>query len=909
MATGHIPVRPTFGFFVLRQVEFGHDSSTQVTGLVLDLSKAYNNIPRFVALATAQLMGVHHDVICAWAGALAQMKRHFCVRDSVSPGLWSTRGLPEGCGMSIIGMMAVTTLFHEWLRSTLVRPRVLSFVDNWEVLVESADQACLALDRVLEFTNLLDMPVDVSKTFFWSTDPVTRQTLRRQGKPVRLTALDLGAHMVFGKQLSNAHLVARLRGLESFWMKLQRALGSHADKVRVVVTAAWPRGLHAGGAAVLGKKHLVAQRACYMRALHLDKPGANAWLQCAVDHPMADPLFYLAQLTVRDLRTFGAFDESRLALARACQADFHAGFGSVSSVAVSRLQKLGFQVNDSGLIVDDLGIFDVLTCSFREFGFRSQLAWTKTVAQAVVHRSDFQGFEHVDIGATRAALRKLTLPDQGIMWRILNGSMQSNDLAYHWSDTGSPLCVFCQQQDTLEHRWWQCPHTAVFRNLRTTDFQQRASTFPAAARIHGWFPRSPSVELWCQALLALPEPCPEFEKLPSDLVIDLFTDGSAFWPSCSAYRVAAWSVVAMPPLSDDPQPSQATVLQAQPLCGLIQTPGRAELRALVGALEHVARCNWWGRIWLDCQYVHNGFLKYVLAKVPVKHNVADSDLWVRVTELMDQIGSQRVRVIKIPAHTSASDEDDCFDLWMRLGNHLADRAADLANRWRGSAFWHFWFCHAEQVEACRLWGEEMVQHIVDCTHLSAQHFRLATAVETPKPESTRRVRIFEPTFADPGSFDLQKPTFVRLFSAALGTKFQLWFQRVFDANEDLRWVSFWQLFVDFVNFGERTHIAKIDGKWQVTIGQEAFLANHWALSLRVKWFRLAVQQFLKDCGIAFKAVTTKPYSHWIKCQRGCLGFRLNKDVFHRVESWFATSLGTPAIGQGEALSSLPDPHL
>ena len=43
--------------FVLRQVELGHSSGQEVTGLVLDLTKAFNTVPRYVAIACASLLG------------------------------------------------------------------------------------------------------------------------------------------------------------------------------------------------------------------------------------------------------------------------------------------------------------------------------------------------------------------------------------------------------------------------------------------------------------------------------------------------------------------------------------------------------------------------------------------------------------------------------------------------------------------------------------------------------------------------------------------------------------------------------------------------------------------------------------------------------------------------------------
>ena len=96
-----------------------------------------------------------------------------------------------------------------------------------------------------------------------------------------------------------------------------------------------------------------------MKALRLDKPGANPWLQCAVDHPMADPLMFLIMSTVCHLRALGSVEDTRVALSRAMQADFAGGLASISSVAISRLCKM------------PLAFLNVLTCSFREFTFQA----------------------------------------------------------------------------------------------------------------------------------------------------------------------------------------------------------------------------------------------------------------------------------------------------------------------------------------------------------------------------------------------------------------------------------------------------------------------------------------------------------------------------------------------------------
>ena len=89
--------------------------------------------------------------------------------------------------------------------------------------------------------------------------------------------------------------------------------------------------------------------------------------------------------------------------------------------------------------------------------------------------------------------------------------------------------------------------------------------------------------------------------------------------------------------------------------------------------------------------------------------------------------------------------------------------------------------------------------------------------------------------------------------------------------------------------------------WEVARGEAARLFNHVKLSVRTKWFRLMLQQFLKDARVCHVTCTTRPYSQWVCCHRGALGFQIRDDVFQRVEDFLREQLGTPATGSGKLL--------
>ena len=501
-----------------------------------------------------------------------------------------------------------------------------------------------------------------------------------------------------------------------------------------------------------------------------------------------------------------------------------------------------------------------------------------------------------------------SLEDQGILWRVMNGSVLSNDMAFHWSDDGSCVCQFCGFEDTIRHRLWDCPATASFRGQLPVDFVARVLAFESAFSCHGWVQQSPCLISWYRMLCEIPSAVFGFCPLPEGGIVDLFTDGSCLWPSEPLFRVASWSVVLMSPLSMNPTQAQAQVLFAQALPGFRQTPARAELMAIYQALRAVLRAGVWARIWTDCEVVWRKYHAYVVAREPVKATAADSDLWENVVHIADQLGPGRVQLVKVPAHEVPEADETAFDTWLRIGNHVADRAADSANKQRPAAFWDLWETHMTAVVRLRFDGWLLMRHICDCIAVWIQHYHFGDAVaEAPKPKRTGVRKIPTMKWSNPHDFVPQKPTFSRLFSRPLAEQMAGWFRSLWDDQAPLVWVSFWQLYISFCWFGDPIHVLKVGGKWQTTHGALGQVANQWAIHTRVKWFRLMVQQFLKDCGVEFVTCTTKPVGHWIRCFKGCIGFRVCSDQLAAVERWLGGSLSTPANGQRDALKRLPDP--
>ena len=599
---------------VLDEVEVAHGQQVECGGIVFDLEKAFNTLPRLVCLGLAQLIGLDGGTLRAWAGALGSMTRAFEVRGSLSMPIEATCGFAEGCGMSCLAMLLLDQIWHEYVKeaSNLCRP--MSYVDNWEILVSDPQLVSVAAEATFSLARQLDVVVDTKKTFAWGASSTFRSQLRQQGFVVRLDAADLGAHVTYSKQLRNSSLIARFVGLQDFWCKLKGAFATHSQKATVVLRAAWPRAMHAISATWVGLKHFHSLRTAFMEAVRLDRPGANAWLQLHADGFLMDPMAFAILQTFRDARDLGASSWHAQVLADLVHNGLSLPAGSVSNVLLQRLHQLKWAVCQDGSIQDTFGRFSLATVHWSELCLRFQASWHQVVSQAVLHRWDFQGFESVDAAATRKAVRTLSPYLQGICRRNLNGSTLTNEHSFHWTCNGDHRCVFCNEEDSLYHRYWCCPQSAPLRLQLDPLVVDLVPTLPRACSVRSWFLRSPLVDPWWTYLLSLPDLFPPLEvPLEGSGPLDFFTDGSCLHQDSMTFRLAAWAVCVAPVYDEklNAGVGSSTVVAAAAIRGLVQTAFRAELTAVAAALYYGASTKRPLRIWSDCQGVIRRFTALV----------------------------------------------------------------------------------------------------------------------------------------------------------------------------------------------------------------------------------------------------------------------------------------------------------
>eukprot|EP00434_Breviolum_minutum_P018852 symbB.v1.2.016628.t2/scaffold1241.1/size129723/3 len=371
------------------------------------------------------------------------------------------------------------------------------------------------------------------------------------------------------------------------------------------------------------------------------------------------------------------------------------------------------------------------------------------------------------------------------------------------------------------------------------------------------------------------------------------------------YRIAAWSVILSPNPYVDSVAWSTKILAAGPLTGIVQSAHRAELFALVAAVELTQQFGGVIRIWTDCLSVVNGFQKYIVGKRPVPANHKHADLWRRLVTAVNCFPAGRVMVGKVPAHEDVASAETELERWAMIGNHAADRAAASANFSRGDDFWNLWRDHVRALvnfeETSQLIRDHMVA-VSEQWQASAQpEVVRGTPVHRPRPVVALQWEPHETLQHCRGEFAKLFPT--------ISEQFLQWWQTGIDnVGSEVQWVSYCQLYIDWQLQKGHPGMIRISNRWVDPVSCGGCAPEIYHFKLRMKWWRLCVQQFIKSHDIQTKWLTGRPKSAMLQCFIGCVSIPWSNQRLQAVESWLRQHLRSPALGQGQSLAELPLAH-
>jgi len=316
--------------------------------------------------------------------------------------------------------------------------------------------------------------------------------------------------------------------------------------------------------------------------------------------------------------------------------------------------------------------------------------------------------------------------------------------------------------------------------------------------------------------------------------------------------------------------------------------------ALRVALHLVAETAVLARLWTDCSSVLSRFHALTRGGKRLQPNSPHHDLWQEVLETYERCDPAGLELIKVDAHRKISDAQDPFDCWCIVGNMTADDAAKRANADRSDEFWALWSKHVVAVERNKLLGVWVRSHIAKVGSLWTN--QCPTPATDAAPQKVRR-RILPPlVWHGNGKLEVIGRYFSRLFGESFQQHIVAWFDSIWDLAEEVRWVSFAQLFVLYRLQTGAHGVIKIGGKWHVFLEGGEMTPEQFRFSRRCKGFRLMLQALFKAGKLQVHTCTTRPVSQYLLCHIGCLALPLKSLLHDKVEWWLGNNLLRPIRG-------------
>ena len=697
---------------------FYDEDGGQVTGALADLTKCFNCLPRIPVLALARLLGLPKGVCIAWHNALLHMRRRFIVTGSVGAALPSSCGFPEGCAMSVVSMFMINIVYTRWMHIQNPTLRAWSFVDDWQITAPTCAVAVQGLQSMQAFTLLLDLSIDLDKSFLWSTSAEARSHLRALAHRVKLYDRNLGGHLSYCKVHSNFTLQTRLKQLDQFWTWLSRSVAPLNQKLTCLTVVAWPRSLHGVAGVILGKEHYQKLRTKALQSVGIHRKGMNPKLVLsAFLHPRHDPEFYALLTTVKAFRKFCIPDNAFPLMDWLSSQPLNHLWPGPCGVFLQRMHSVGCAWEGNGWITDHEGLrWHILSSPIQVVVTRIQAAWVASVGSELQQRPGFFGLADIDQQQSGRDLASWDGESLGLLRVAMSGAFYTRDWLCKMGNTPTSSCPWCGEADSIFHRTWVCEHFQASRDMMSPATFVALEQSPECTQLHGWLTEVPHARQFRALLQQLQDLTFDFLlPWPGTDPIHLFTDGSCLYPERPHIRLATWGFV-VANFSDD----SFYPMGQGPVVGLHQTVIRAEFTACISALQFALTKKVHTILWSDNQEVVDFVQHCLQGGGTVSSMDKDHDLKERVRQLISdfQTATIQLQVVKVTSHVAPDLGYDSVERWALRGNHAADRCAEQAREGFSTSFLTLWEDMCKAVFVQDDFRRDLHGHMVRVGHLA-----------------------------------------------------------------------------------------------------------------------------------------------------------------------------------------------
>ena len=664
-----------------------------LSGLTLDILKAFNCLPRFPTKILVEKFGVPSTLTEAWNQSIENCTRCWAIDGQIWPQTTTSTGYPEGDAWSVVAMLAINAywVFH----ALQVTPKIAAFADNWSYGTENPQHHAVLIPLLDRLTKSVRLTIDWSKTWGWATNALHKSALitaKTQHLPDEVeiaivsNARDLGYIIHYNAKQSRATQKERHAKALTALKKLRHVDIPLEAKAQIATASAFAKALWGTSFYLSGQRFFEELRAEFAHAIFGNYHNIQSHVAAmALLKSGMDPELYVIHASIRTARHFlchATDDEKEMFWLLVRQPLPHAATIAGPAMAFKQyITKLNWTLEETGNIrITAFTVLNLIDSNLNEILDAATDAWMEIVVEVTGGRKHMRNMPPIDREATIAAFATVPEKFKLSMGLESTGGFMLNSQKAHFADQVDGKCNYCEEMDSHRHRVLHCKatqearvqHSSICQQLEEAEDMQLA--FPLAYK-------SPEDQFLQDMLYRIPEPHLEMPNAPK--LTWVYTDGSCYLPNSRRYRWSAFAIVC-PAV---PMQALLQLTQTQPEVLLRkayhviavsivpgkQTINRAELFAAV--LTHEQQMN--AVVVTDSAYVINMHsLVCQTRNVMILHKLPNWDLLRRLHHLYWRC-DYALPHLKIKAHQNITTQtaDEVIHI---LGNRAADEAAKQA---------------------------------------------------------------------------------------------------------------------------------------------------------------------------------------------------------------------------------------
>ena len=656
--------------FVLDKLESAIEGGDSTCGVIIDLVKCYNLVPRRPLIAACIKFGVPAKYLNALWSMWSQLHRHLEICGEISETCASYTGIPEGCCFSVACMTILSGAFHGFVQQRTPDIEAQTYADNWSLYADCVITLRSGINALIDFVQSLRMNISWNKSWLWGSHSSVRRelkTIRVDNHPiqVKFTTVDMGCDVTYCRRVTK--IVANKR-----FQKSKRLLARVKQKklpktFKAKLCEPLSNGVVTYGSPLVHQTHseMKSLRAAKGRAIGRSQGGINPYLSMCVPGDISDPelvcAIYKCKFWRRYFRAFPSRCSDFLDKIATC---FHTIKSGPAQALRKMFESFGWNCEPGGWLNHHEGFrFNWVNSSTAFLKSQFELAWTFKVGQLCSHRKGFD-IPSIDVYSSQRALHKLPPEDQIFVKSLVSGRHVTNDILCKFvGSTVTDKCNRCSQRDGKEHRFFACREIANIRKGKAKILNWVRSK-PKALLHFGVLPLDLTLFQWKNSIL--PELGPNVIP-PQSEHMTLFSDGSAFFVQSRLLAVAGSACVRCE-FGGSPK-----VIAAEILPTADHTPFRAEVYAILLCMQSAFKCT----ICLDCEAAKQTLDFLLQMRVSDRNpKICDHwDLWLPIWKQICARPKFSIETRKVKAHLQWKSIDDPELRWASRANDCADRAA------------------------------------------------------------------------------------------------------------------------------------------------------------------------------------------------------------------------------------------